>query len=152
MTIRYRRGLRDTFGNEAHAATFIRRRLILLDSELRGNKSELCRVLLHERFHFAWVRLGNPRRLAWESVLRAEWDAGARGETGWSAELRKRKLTGAAVAGRSLRWRDYCCESFCDTGAWVFGGSDGEVTLARRHRRGRLGWFEEEFATGCIAI
>lgn len=152
VAIRYRAGLLDTFGNDAHASTFIRKRIIVLDSELRWNKTERARVLLHEMFHFAWVRLGNSRRLAWEDLLCREWLAGARGETGWSAEWRKRELSRAGVEARSRAWREYCCESFCDTAAWVFGGSETEVTLANRHRRKRRRWFEEEFATGCVAI
>ena len=25
-------------------------------------------------------------------------------------------------AGRTRRWREYCCESFCDTAAWMYSG------------------------------
>ena len=152
VRIRWRTGLLDTAGHHAHAATFIRTRLILLDSELRGIKSEHQRVLLHEMFHFAWMRLGNPKRLAWENLLRGEWAAGARGEAGWSAEWRKRVLSETAATQRTRAWREYCCESFCDTAAWVFGGAEEEVTLSLRCRGRRKNWFEKEFATGCVAI
>jgi hypothetical protein len=145
VTIRYRADLRDTAGNPAHAATFIRRRLIVLDPGLKKRPREHRRILLHEHFHFAWVRLGSPRRRAWEAYLAAEWDSGARGEAGWSAEWRKQKLADGDIAKRSLRWRDYCCESFCDTAAWIAGGVDSEVTLGKARRRARLAWFQAHF-------
>ena len=109
------------------------------------------RILLHEYFHFAWVRLGNQRRRAWEAYLASEWNSGARGEAGWSAEWRKQKLSDGDVAHRSRRWRDYCCESFCDTAAWIMGGvhseaSDvSEVTLGQARRRARRVWFKAHF-------
>jgi hypothetical protein len=131
----------DTAGNPAHAATFIRQRLIVLDRELKRDASEHARVLSHERFHFRWVRLGNPRRLLWEAHLKGEFAKEARGEAGWSAEWRKRELTAADVAKRTRRWREYCCESFCDTGAWVETGVETEMTLGKRYRTGRKAWF-----------
>ena len=143
--IRYRGDLRDTAGNAAHAATFIRRRLIVLDSDLKTCPREHRRVLLHEYFHFAWVRLGNQRRRAWEAYLAGEWNSGGRGETGWSAEWRKEKLSADDVNRRSRRWREYCCESFCDTAAWIAGKVDSEVTLAQGRRRARSSWFQEHF-------
>jgi hypothetical protein len=139
VEVRYAANLRDTAGNAADAATFIRDRLIVLDQNLTGNQHQ--RVLCHELFHFVWVRLGNPRRLAWESLLAAEWRAVARGETGWSAEWRKQKLTGADVSGRTRKWREYCCESFCDTAAWLFASNESELTLSPKWREGRKAWF-----------
>ena len=91
------------------------------------------------------MRLGNPRRRAWEAFLAHEWTSGGRGEAGWSAEWRKQKLTAADVSGRSRRWREYCCESFCDTGAWIRGGIDTEVRLAFGRREARLAWFRRNF-------
>ncbi len=49
-------------------------RRIILDPELKRTAGTHRRILLHEYFHFAWVRLGNPRRLAWEAYLEAEWN------------------------------------------------------------------------------
>jgi hypothetical protein len=144
IEVRYRAGLRDTAGNPAHAATYLRRRLIVLDRALLRQRREQRRILLHELFHFVWVRLGNPRRLAWESLLREEWRKGARGEAGWSAEWRKRELSARDVAARTRRWREYCCESFCDTAAAIYTGETGENTLAARWRPGRAGWFRED--------
>jgi hypothetical protein len=130
-------------GEEVHAATFLRRRHIVLDEELRRDSRELSRITVHELFHFAWLRLGNPRRLSWECLLAAERRRGARGELGWSAEWRKDELRPIDVRGRSRRWREYCCESFCDTAAWLYAGlkTHPEFTLDAAGRRRRSGWF-----------
>lgn len=146
MKIRYRANLRDTAGNEAHAATWIRRRLIVLDPELKKSPREHRRILLHEHFHFVWVRLGNPLRRDWENHLAAEWKARARGEAGWSAEWRKAELSALDLAHGSRRWREYCCESFCDTAASIYGKDDSEVTLATSRRQARAVWFRKSFA------
>jgi hypothetical protein len=146
VEIRYQAALLDTAGNAAHAATFIRERLIVLDRELRADPREHGRILTHELFHFAWVRLGNPRRLEWEELLRAEWRARARGETGWSAEWRKDALTAAAVTGRTREWREYSCESFCDTAAWIFAGARSELTLGLGWRAARRRWYSRHIA------
>jgi hypothetical protein len=141
IEVRYRENLSDTVGNSAHAATFIRQRLIVLDRELRSDPREHERILIHELFHFVWVRAGNQKRRAWEAVLCVEWQAKARGEAGWSAEWRKRKLTPLDVERRSRKWRDYCCESFCDTAACLETGSRIEVTLAPGRLAKRRLWF-----------
>jgi hypothetical protein len=145
VAVGYRGYLRDTAGNPADAATSITRRSIVLDPDLKKRPPEHRRVLLHEYFHFAWVRLGNPLRRAWEAYLESEWNSGGRGEAGWSAEWRKEKLLDEDVIRRSRRWREYCCESFCDTAAWIAGGVCSEVTLAPSRRRGRRAWFEAHF-------
>ncbi len=149
IRVLYRSGLRDTAGNEAHAATFIRARLIVLDRELKRDPADHERVLLHEKFHFVWVRLGNPTRLAWEELLRSER---GRGEAGWSAEWRKLALNASDVSGRTRRWREYCCESFCDTGALFAGAKSSENTLSRRALAGRLRWFRATFVTDIIEL
>jgi len=146
IEIRYRTELRDTAGNPAHAATFIRRRLIVLDAELLDDASEHARILLHELFHFVWVRLGNAGRIRWEESMRSELAARARGEAGWSAEWRKRALRADDVKERTRAWREYCCESFCDTAAWVFGGGEVEMMLAAKWRRERAAWFSANIA------
>ncbi len=137
-------------GQPVHAASFIRERKIVLDSSLRSSRGELTRVLLHELFHFAWARLGNPARRSFERVLEAELAVHARGELGWSAETRKR----ICQSGGRRAWRDYLCESFCDSAAWFFGGlrRHEEVTLAKRHRERRAAWFAGRFAGPSIPI
>jgi len=127
-------------GQPVYAGTFIRQRRIVLDLELAGKPKELARILTHELFHFAWVRLGNPRRQSYEDLLRREWKQGARGELGWSAESRK------STADHS-GWRDYACESFCDTAAWLYSGITWhpEFTLAEQYRKRRVEWFHAAF-------
>jgi hypothetical protein len=148
IRVRYRAHLVDTAGNPAHASTFIRQRLIVLDKDLRRDPRERARILTHERFHFAWVRLGNPRRFLWEAHLKGEIEQRAGGEAGWSAEWRKRELTPSDVEKRTRRWREYCCESFCDTAAWLITGNELELTLARRYREGRKAWFAASHIIG----
>lgn len=139
-------------GEPVHAACFIRRRRIVLDEQLRSSRAEMTRVILHELFHFAWVRLGNPARASYADVLRREIAAGARGELGWSAESRKRRQKDAPPSAQL--WREYVCESFCDTGAWLFGGTrrHEEFTLARRYRDRRAAWFARQFGSGCVSV
>jgi hypothetical protein len=147
VTIRYRSGLLDTAGNPAHAASFIRKRLILLDKELRTDPQEHARILTHERFHFVWVRLGNPLRLDWERILQNELRRRARGEAGWSAEWRKQNLTEGDITKRTRFWREYCCESFCDTAAWIFTGAKTELTLTKVWQAGRKTWFSRHIVS-----
>ena len=125
------------------AATHIPQRRILLDAEVLASKGEFERILVHEIFHFVWVRLSNPTRRSWEGVLAAEFATRAPGELGWSAEWRKQKLTRADVRGRTPAWRRYACESFCDTSAWLCAGltRHGEYTLSAAPRRIRRQWF-----------
>jgi hypothetical protein len=133
------RGLRDRRG-VVHAGSFLRQRRMVFDC----TRAEFPRVFVHELFHFVWLRAGNPVRLAWEGRLRAERRARAGGELGWSAEWRKRALTRRDVGARSRRWREYCCESFCDTAAWLYSGvrRHGEFRLAPQFRARRRAWFE----------
>jgi len=51
-------------------------------------------------------------------------------------------------------WREYLCESFCDTGAWLYAGVKGhdEYTLAARFRKRRRAWFAEAFRGGVARI
>ena len=132
----------------------MRLRRIVLETELLDRPRELWRILLHELLHFAWVRLGNPERRRWEEVLRAELAAGARGEVGWSAEHRKRDLRPDDWLKRTRRWREYACESFCDSGAFCLAGLRRHVesTLAGRFLARRRRWFRNLSAGGRILI
>jgi hypothetical protein len=93
-------------------------------------------------------------RRDFETLLAAECAAGARGELGWSAEWRKRELAEQAVRERSRRWREYCCESFCDTAAWLYAGvaDHAEFTLAPRFRRSRQAWFAQNISGQRLSI
>src|SRR5436309_8241789 len=129
------RGLRDRRG-PVHAGCFLRERRIAFDC----TRAEFPRIFVHEVAHFIWGRLGNPLRWNYEDLLRREFEARALGELGWSAEWRKAALRGVDVTRRSRRWREYCCESFCDTAAWLYSGvaRHPEFTLSGRfHRRRR---------------
>ena len=131
-------GLRDRHG-EVHAGSFLRERRIVFNCRAR----DFPRIFVHEVFHFVWMRLGNRWRRSWETLLKEELEERARGELGWSAEWRKAELTGKDRLRRTRRWREYCCESFCDTAAWLYAGtgSNEEFTLPRRWREGRGLWF-----------
>jgi hypothetical protein len=126
----------------------------VLESQLAADPRELARILLHELFHFVWFRAGNPRRHSYELLLDAEMGHRARGELGWSAESRKRALAPADRRLRSRRWREYVCESFCDSAAWLLAGSraHAEATLALRFRRARREWFRKTLAAAEISI
>ena len=130
-------------GQAVHAASSIRQRKVVIDRELRRNPAELSRILVHEVFHFAWVRLSNETRRSWGALLQAEMARRARGELGWSAEWRKRWLVARSGCARGRRWSEYACESFCDTAAWAYAGAGehAEFTLAARWSEARRAWF-----------
>lgn len=141
-------------GHAVHAAAFLRSRRIVLETGLLDDRRELSRILVHELFHFIWVRSGNARRRSWEDLLAAELRRHARGELGWSAEFSKNVLEPRDAANRTRRWREYACESFCDTGAWLFSysGPHPEYTLAPRFRELRRRWLRTSLNSGPIAI
>jgi hypothetical protein len=138
--------IRRSLGSHLAGAS-IPRRLILLDAVVLARRGEFERILIHELFHFAWVRLSNQKRRAWEQLLAGEMRERVKGELGWSAEWRKEALTRADVRLRSPKWRRYACESFCDSAAWMFAGlrAHDEFTLAASSRRLRSRWFAEQF-------
>src|SRR5882724_8135939 len=106
--------MRRSLGSHLAGAS-IPRRLILLDVAVLARRGEFERILMHELFHFAWVRLSNGNRVAWEQLLASELRDRVKGELGWSAEWRKETLTLADARLRTPRWRRYACESFCDS-------------------------------------
>lgn len=131
-------------GTPVHAGSFLLRREMVLDEELLDQAPELMRILAHELFHFVWRRLDNATRLEWERILTGEWNAKVKGELGFSADSRKNSLSLADVKGRTRRWREYACESFCDTAAWMFSPLEEkheEFTLSKRARPARRRWF-----------
>ena len=138
--------IRRSLGSHLAGAS-IPRRLILLDAAVLARRGEFERILIHELFHFVWVRFSNHQRVAWEQVLAGEMRARVQGELGWSAEWRKQTLTLADARLRTPKWRRYACESFCDSAAWMFAGlhAHDEFTLEAASRRQRRGWFAEQF-------
>ena len=143
------RGLRDRRG-EVHAAASLRRRHMVFDC----TRKEFPRIFVHELFHFVWLRAGNPARLAYEELVAGEFREGARGELGWSAQWRKNALAPGDLAARHRRWREYCCESFCDSAAWLYSGvrRHAEFTLAARFRDRRRAWFLETFGNRQLPV
>lgn len=133
-----------------HAGSFLRERRIAFDC----TRAEFGRILVHELAHFIWLRLGNAVRHKFEELLRAEFADGARGELGWSAERRKLALKPKHRHARSRAWREYCCESFCDTAAWLWSrrARHPEFTLALRHRKRRARWFADTLGDGPLSI
>ncbi len=149
VRIRKTRGLRDRRG-PVHAGAFLRERSIRIDCP----RSEFPRIFVHELFHFVWLRAGNPVRHAFEDLLRRERQERAPGELGWSAEWRKTSLRAQDVRERSRPWREYCCESFCDTAAWLYSGvaRHEEFTLGAHFRQERRAWFRKTLETRQLSI
>lgn len=141
-------------GTTVHAASYPRRRRLVLDKALLADGPEFARILVHELFHFAWFHLGNARRRSYEDLLCAEHKRRARGELGWSAELRREALRPRDIDERTVRWREYVCESFCDTAAWLYAGLRGhpEWTLAQRYRKMRAEWFAALIEAGPLVL
>jgi hypothetical protein len=149
LRIESARGLRDRRG-PVHGGAFLRQRRIVLDCA----RSEFPRIFVHELYHFAWLRTGNNVRRSYEALLARELQTKARGELGWSAEWRKNRLQEADFQRRSRRWREYCCESFCDTAAWLYSGvgSHAEFTLPAHFRERRSRWFAKTGMARTISI
>ena len=146
IRLEYAPGLRDRRG-PVHAGAFLRERRIAFDC----TRAEFPRIFAHEVAHFVWIRLGNAARRSWEEVLRRE--PGAE-ELGWSAEWRKAVLDARDRGARTRRWREYCCEAFCDTAAWLWSGvaRHDEFTLARRWRETRRRWFASNIEDRTLSI
>jgi len=149
IRVEWVRGLRDIRG-PVHGGAFLRERRMAFDCPVR----EFPRIFVHETAHFLWLRLGNPTRRSWEEIVRSELRAGGRGELGWSAEWRKTALRPLDMRTRTRRWREYCCESFCDTAAWLYSGVGGhpEFTLTPQLRRVRAQWFSRIVASRILSI
>lgn len=147
--VEFLRDLRDRRG-PVHGGSFLRERRIALACA----RAEFPRIFVHEVAHFIWLRLGNSTRFGYERLVRQELAARARGELGWSAEWRKQALTPDDVARRTRRWREYCCESFCDTAAWLYSGVKGhaEFSLAEGRRRRRRAWFSGVLGSRTLSI
>jgi hypothetical protein len=96
------------------------------------------------------MRLGNRGRTQFSELLANEYMHRARGELGDSAAVKKSLLERRDCLTNSRRWRDYVCESFCDTAAWRYSGVRQKdlSRLASGWRRRRELWFDSKFA-GC---
>jgi hypothetical protein len=154
VRIEFRSTVLDAFGAPAHAATYLRKRRMVIEQALMADADEFARIFVHELFHFVWLRLSNGKRISYEQLLAKELRRGARGELGWSAQWRKRELSPRHARERSRRWREYCCESFCDTAAWLYAGvpRHPEFTLAASAREARRRWFNRTGLDAGISI
>ena len=138
-------------GIPVYAASFIRAREIVFETELLAEPRLLQLIAVHELFHFVWTRLSNSARHEFADLLRFELDSRARGELGESAVVKKSLLAAGPCSGESCLWRDYVCESFCDTAAWLYSGIELNpfFSLANRWKRKRAAWFEAAIGSGC---
>lgn len=135
-------------GTPVYAASFIRHRRIVLENGLISNPKTLRFIFVHELFHFAWVRLGNRRRDEYSCLLADELACNARGELGESSAVKKSEfLAGRELSRQRKTWRDYVCESFCDSAGSIFTGpvhkgrNLGKAWTARRRE-----WFLRHLA------
>lgn len=134
-------------GIAVYAACFIRERKILVDKDLLRAPDVFRLILVHELFHFVWPRLGNGARTDFERLLLQENTGAARGELGESSAVGKELWK----ERRSRKgWREYVCESFCDTAAWLYSGVrvNPWFTLRGRWRERRRSWFEAHASAG----
>jgi hypothetical protein len=129
-------------GSPVYAASFVRKRKIVLTTDLLTDPPMLRLILVHEVFHFIWPRLSNAIRKEFGELLRAELEGHARGALGESSGVKKQVWSRSAAA-----WKDYACESFCDTAAWLFAGvrRHQSFRLAKVWRTRRAFWFHNTF-------
>lgn len=109
-------------------------------------------IVVHEIFHFVWTRLGNRARKNFADLLLLEFARGARGELGESAGVKKSLLElQNEWSCNSRLWREYVCESFCDTAAWLYAGvkRHQSFTLANRWSSRRQNWFQATLRDDC---
>jgi hypothetical protein len=120
----------------------------VLETELARQPRLLQLILIHELLHFVWLRLGNKVRRQFAELLAEEHAHRARGELGESSAVKKSLLSRRDCVTSSNRWRGYVCESFCDTGAWLYSGPKQNVPfrLSARWRKRREIWFEANLA------
>jgi len=131
-------------GTQVYAATYIRRRKMVLETSLLADPAALRFIFVHELFHFVWVRLGNKTRDEYSGLLLAEIARRARGELGESSAVKKAELRDDhGVLPSSALWRDYVGESFCDSAACLFTGRTVHEgpKLAKRWTAIRRDWF-----------
>ena len=132
-------------GCAVHAATFLRERRIVLEDVLLKDSGRMQSILIHELFHFVWWGLGHSSRHSYTLLIRQEIDKGARGELGESSAVAKARLRSSDSELSTARWKNYVCESFCDTAAWIYGArrTNPSATLAQTRVNQREAWFAQ---------
>jgi hypothetical protein len=133
---------RSQKGNSVYAGCLLRKRKITLDDSLLRTPGVWERIFAHEVAHFIWSRMHPELRQSYEQMIREELRKGAPGELGWSSESIKLRLIRADLLKCSSRWRNYLCESFCDTTGWMFSRARryAELTLPAAFRERRRDW------------
>jgi hypothetical protein len=141
-------------GDAVYAGSFLRRRSIVLEQQMVKTPRVLERIFVHEVFHFVWSRLPRQLRESYDRLIREELKRSVKGELGWSAESMKLALTTEDIADGNRRWKDYLCESFCDTAGWMYGSASRytEMTLDRRSRDLRRRWVEEHLEGRALSV
>lgn len=141
-------------GDAVYAGCFLRKRKIILDEQMLRTPRVLERIFVHEVFHFVWSKLGSKLRASFEDLLYEEARNGVVGELGWSAESMKLQLANSDMENGTRRWKDYACESFCDTAGWLFGRARqySEMTLGCEERDARRRWFREHLGGRALSI
>lgn len=132
-------------GTPVYAATYIRRRRMVLETSLLADPAALRFIFVHELFHFVWVRLSNRTRDEYSELLTRELARNARGELGESSLVKKAEIRRQPEClPSSALWRDYICESFCDSAACILTGAPvhAGLKLATRWIDIRRDWFE----------
>lgn len=131
-------------GHAVYAASFLPERQIVLERRLLAQVDELRLILTHELFHFVWRRLGNRNRAGFDSLIQTEWGSRARGALGESSSVAREQTMGEDPVVRSLRWKNFVSESFCDTAAWLYAGvtKSEHFRLAQKWRQVRARWFK----------
>lgn len=133
-------------GTEVYAVSFIRQRRVVFDASLLNDPPQLRFFAVHEIFHFVWARLGNAKRAEFGRLLKREFARRAQGALGESSAISKARLRPGRPCSAREQWRDYVCESFCDTAAWLYAGGRMRVSLAERWRNRRRRWFAATFS------
>ena len=163
ISVSYRPGLtawrgqllsRSHKGDAVYAGSFLRRRSIVLEQQMVKTPRVLERIFVHEVFHFVWSRLPKQLRESYDALIRAEFVLGVKGELGWSAESMKLNLAPEDMEQSTRKWKDYLCESFCDTGGWMYGSASRytEMTLDRRSRDLRRAWVEKHLEERALSV
>lgn len=136
-------------GTPVYAAAFLRQRRIILEASLLSDAALLRFIFVHELFHFVWMRLGNSARAEYSRLIAREFMSRARGELGESSAV-KRAALGNATQGllQSAAWREYVCESFCDSAGFLFTGASvhDDPKLGKTWTAIRRRWFDEKLA------
>jgi hypothetical protein len=136
-------------GTPVYAAAFLRQRRIVLEAGLLSDPAVLRFIFVHELFHFVWMRLGNPIRVEYSGLITHEIKRRVRGELGESSAVKKAALGKAPQHSLPAAvWREYVCESFCDSAGSLFAGPPVHEgpRLGKTWTAIRKEWFEEKLA------